>query len=329
MGRRLVLKGSWDEVCKMALEYAEECRRRYGIRLTLRALFYWLADAQGVIVHSQIAYKKLSERFARFRERCGKIDVLRDDTRQIREYYQFEVVDIRAWLEREIMDMLSGLESVARLPRWYGQKYYVCILIEKESITLIDEIAYEQGVDALPTRGFSSITTMWEMAGRAWWADIHRKIPVFLILTDFDPSGLFIDKDYRKKLTEYMEMRSGPVPREMIFKKIAMLPEQIEKYGLPAIPHDDPKAERIRRDPRYPAWLRYCKEHRIEAQVIELDAFAGIEPAKFREHIIHCINEYFDEDIARRWKEEEERRVKEAIKLKKILEERLKDFISY
>jgi len=316
------LKGSWSDVCKRAMEYALETYEKYGIRLTLRALFYYLADAEGLIVHSQTAYKKLSERFARYREEKGRIDVLKDTSRTIRMNYTFKVLYPKEWLRTELELLLNRLEERWRLPKWFWQPIYLTIFIEKETITLVENIADEWEIDAFPTRGFASVTKMWEMVVRLSTAtNIYNKDAVLLTLTDFDPSGIFIERDYENKLEKY---------RVYVFRieRVAMKPEQIEKYNLPAIPHDDPKAERVRRDPRYPSWLKYCQEHGIEPRVVELDAFAGLRPKEFRELIEAHIKKYFDEDIEKHKKEEEEKLKEEVKKLKAELIERLKDLLT-
>jgi hypothetical protein len=47
-----------------------------GIKATLRSLFYWAADAERILVHSQVAYRELSAHYSRYREEVGYIDVL-------------------------------------------------------------------------------------------------------------------------------------------------------------------------------------------------------------------------------------------------------------
>ena len=321
MRASLVLRGTWDSVCQRALEYAQESYSKYGIRLTLRALFYYLSDAEGLIRHTQIAYKKLSEKFARYRERHGQIDVLQDTTRSIRKFCILETIEPREWLKWSIRRTLLLFDGIWRLPRWYGQKYYVIIFIEKETITLIEEIARDYEVDAFPTRGFSSVTKMWEVATSL--RDInenYNKNIVVLSLTDFDPSGVFIERDYRRKLVRY-----GAINYEI--ERVCMKPEHIREYDLPAIPHDDPKAERIKKDPRYPVWLKLCEEMGVRSEVVELDAFAGLRPREFRELIVSHINKYFDNELERKRKEEEERRKKEVEKLKEEFQNRLKDLL--
>lgn len=314
---KLVLKGTWETVCKRALEYAEEVRSKYGIALTLRALFYYLADAEGLIVHSQTAYKKLSERFARYREKTGKIDILEDKTREYRRYYTHHLEDLREYVKFELDLIADRLLRIAKIPRWYMQRNYVAIWIEKETIALVDEVAREYEIDAFPSRGFSSITKLHEAALILKDMINSGKIPVILVLTDFDPSGVFIEQDYKVKIGKYGGYAE--------FIRVAMNPDQIAKFDLPSIPHDDPKAERVRRDPRYNRWLEYCKTWGIVPNIIELDAFAGLRPRDFRNVIVKSIENFFDrrtyEEVVKKIEEE---RIKEA---KEIID-KIKGFIS-
>ena len=309
---KLVLNGTWNDVCRRALEYAEEVRQKYGLKLTLRALFYYLADAEGLIIHSQTAYKKLSEHFARYREKHKKIDVLEDRTREYKRYYECRLEDLKDYVRFNMNFISERLIEEAKVPRWLNQENYVAIWIEKEAITIIDQIAEELEVDAFPSRGFSSVTKMYEAVQILNSMRELGKNPIILVLTDFDPSGIFIEQDYKVKVKRY----GGDAE----FVRIAMNPDQIVRYDLPSIPHDDPKAERVRKDPRYPKFLEFCKSWGVDLNVVELDAFIGLELEKFRKLIISSIERYFDEEIYKEVKKIENRRMEEARKLKNEIE---------
>ncbi len=305
----LVLKGSWNDVCRRVHERAKEMITKYGIKPTLRALFYWAADSEGLIVHSQNAYKKLSEKYARYRERTGEIDVLSDRTREYKRYYSYTAEDMEEWVLWHLEYIVDKLEnSIWKLPRWYNQSHYVALWIEKETITLVDLIAQEYEVDAFPSRGFSSVTKLNEAAKVLKTMMLADKKPVILVLTDFDPSGIFIERDYKVKVQKYGASAE--------FIRIAMYPEQINKYGLPAIPPDDDRAERVRRDSRYRKWLKYCDEHGVKPLVVELDAFAGTRPREFRELIVSWIEKFYDKSKEAEKKKLEEERRKKALELK-------------
>jgi len=305
MKRCLVLKGTWNTVCERAYEYARECIDRYRIKQSLRALFYYLADSEGLILHSQRAYKKFSERFARYREKHGVIDIIEDRSRRLLEYYNDYAPDIRDYVKYRLEELIKDLqEYLWKLPKWYLQENYVTIWVEKETITLVELIAKEYEVDAFPTKGFSSITMIWKAVQRMNYVG---KKNIILVLTDFDPSGIFIERDYREKIRRY-----GGKAKII---RVAMLPEQIKKYDIPAIPYDDPRAIRVKRDPRYKSFLKLCKEMDVKPEIVELDAFAGLKPREFRDLIVEHIEKYYDKKVLETVKKIEEERRKEVIKV--------------
>lgn len=289
-----------------------------GVKPTLRSLFYWAADAEGLIVHSQVAYRSLSRYYARFREKLGQLDVLEDRSRR------FLLNDVRiaesldGYLKNRLSLEIWSLENtVWRLPKWYGQPRKVELWIEKEAVTVLEDIASELGVDAFPSRGFSSVTKLYEAAERIKDATRRGLKVHIIILTDFDPSGFFIDINYRKKLREY--------GAEAEFERLMITPEIIRRYGLPSIPPDDPSYTRVTKDPRYSAWLDICREQGISPEPVELDAFVGLYPEEFRRLIVEVVNKYFDPqaDAERRRLEEERKQqaLKIAEKLRRFIEE--------
>jgi len=312
---RLVLVGSWEEACQQVHRRALEMTK-IGVKPTLRTLFYWAADAKRIIVHSQAAYKQLSAAYARFREKVGEIGVLEDKSRRFLTFDSREPIDLNGYLERALRTEVWYLKGSAwRVPRWWGQKRKVELWIEKEAITVLEEVARELSVDAFPSRGFSSITMLHEAAGRLKEAVASGLEAHVLALTDFDPSGVFIERDYRKKLRKY--------GAEAQIERIAVTPEQVREYGLPAIPPDDPSYRRIVRDPRYPAWKSLCEEMGIPPEPVELDAFVGLYPEEFREVVIGAVNKHFDPEVDARRRQLESERKEEAEELAKRLESML------
>ena len=306
----LVLRGDWEYVCRRVHERAKEMNERYGIKPTLRSLFYWAADSEGLIVHSQRAYTKLSEKYARYREKVGEIDILSDRTREYKRFYTSDAIDIEEWLKWELKYIVERINDIWKLPRWYNQENYVAIWIEKETIALIERIAVEYKVDAFPSRGFASVTKLYEATKILKEIVSKGKVPQVLVITDFDPSGIFIERDYRKKIEEYGASAN--------MYRVAVNPDQILKYNIPAIPHDDPRAVRIKRDPRYHSWLKYCNSIGVKPLVVEVDAFAGTSPRAFRELIVSWIEKFYNksrEDLKRR-EEEKRRKVAEEFKRK-------------
>jgi len=301
-------------VCERAYETAQEARE-HGLRLTLRAIFYRLTS-EGWLVHSQTAYKRLSAKFARWREKHGLLDIIEDRTRTTIGSASRELPDLDGYVERTLESAIWYLENAAwRVPRWYGQAKYVEIWCEKDALVpMIQALCDELEVLGFPSRGYSSVTKMWEAAQRLKSVDAA---PVILVLTDWDPSGLDIARDYSAKLAHYG--LDG-----FAIERVAITPEQVARYDLPPVPPDDPRFQRVRRDPRYPKFIERCRELGLEPFVVEVDAFAGIRPQEFADTIRGAVNRHFDQGTWAKTREVEEKLRAKAMemaeRLRKMLE---------
>ena len=307
------------------LEYVKkaiEDFKRYGIRPTVRLLFYRLADTYKVIQHSHRAYKNLDAHLTKWRNQ-GLIpyEDIADEERKplpgepvITTLGSFR--DEVAW---HIQYLLESLERIAEVPMWYGQKHYIEIWVEKKGGKGLFEWTNQKWkVTVFASKGYTSVTALYEAAQRLRDAAQHGKKPVILYFGDWDPSGLDIDRHIKHYLREVFK-----VDVEVV--RVALTPELAARYKLPTIPPDDPNYKRCLRDPRYPRFKELCERYGIEPNVIELESIINVNPQVFKELVDRAIERYFDREVYQRVKElERERRewipiVREI--LQRVLEE--------
>jgi hypothetical protein len=137
---------------------------------------------------------------------------------------------------------------------WSSQETAPIIYIEKDTLTeQIHEAVEDLGVVIYPTKGVVSFTKLWKLAQR-------RRIHV-LYLTDHDATGVFMDGDFRSRLTKYGGV-SVPVTR------IALTTDQVRQFNLPPNPVHP-------RDSRSPEYVK-----RFGNRAWELDALPPDELGK-------------------------------------------------
>ena len=190
-------------------------------KIILRHLFYRISSI-GVIPKEEKHYQLLGKHVTRWRE-DGLIPYGRfaDGTRWHRGGFEFD--DAAEALE----DAITGY----RKNLWRTQRSYVEVWCEKEAIaSIVVPIANSWGIPTFPTRGFPSVTSIWNAAQTFKRVIEDGKRPVIFYLGDYDKSGLEIDKSITEQFA-----RHG-LEGLYTFQRLAILPEQIDQYNLPTRP---------------------------------------------------------------------------------------------
>ena len=193
------------------LDRAKAIIEGYDTAVTLRQLFYRLVAVE-LIPNKQTAYQTLSDRTAKAR-RAGNFPALLDRTREIHRYTSFD----------DIEDATTWLARIYRRDRTEGQLVSIYIGIEKHGI--VEQLRSwfgDLGIPILSLGGYSSQTYVDEVR-----EDVERqgRRSALLYAGDFDPSGEDIPRDFTKRV--------GCFDR---IERIALSPEQVEKYELPPQP---------------------------------------------------------------------------------------------
>lgn len=187
--------------------------------LTVRNLFYRMV-AQALIDKTQSEYKNVVVRLAGLMREAGELpwDWIVDETRWRR------LQACHASLE----DALEEMQQYYRRDIWIDQECNVEVWCESDSIAgMIYRETNRWNVPLMAARGFSSKSFVWETA-----KVIERsgKPCQILYVGDYDPSGVFIDRDIISKLRRYAPNA------DITFDRIAVTQEQIEEWNLPSRP---------------------------------------------------------------------------------------------
>ncbi|MEM4847064.1 MAG: hypothetical protein QW794_04835 [Thermosphaera sp.] len=244
--------GRSSDLVEIARREAEEYLQKNGIAVTLRGLFYILVS-KNVLPNTKSAYKRLSEVIAKARyEKRFPAHLIRDVTRssaylERTEYHPTELTEEE--LRRLIESALESYSTYSLNP-WKDQPKRVIILVEKEAqYELVKKVVaegFEHGVYKIVfSRGYDSATDMINLAGEIKSLNDDGYKAVLLIITDFDPSGEDIARDYVERL-RYIEP-----DLDFEAEKVAVTREQIEKFNLPCTPESQEELEKLQRDPRY------------------------------------------------------------------------------
>lgn len=173
---------------------------------------------------------------------------------------------------------LTAMADYFHLDYWNGSQNHIEIWTEKDALSqIIKEVAKPHQVTVRVTKGFLSLSN------KARWG--HDDLSI-LYFGDFDPSGLFIDKDL-----QWSNLAWGD------FERKALTTEQIQEYDLPSVKVN-------RRDPRAKEYIPA-----YGTQGWELDA---LPPDVLQQMVQDAIREHVDFDLEQ--KREEERKVRRKIR---------------
>lgn len=236
-------------------------------QITLRQLFYQLVS-RGIVRNEQRNYEKIGRLLTRARL-CGKVDWKAIVDRVRVPNMASEWPDIRSLVD-------SAIKSY-RKKRHAGQQNYVEVWVEKDALSgILEPITRKYHVNLMVTRGYSSISAMYEAAGRFTWTggrDLH-----ILYLGDHDPSGLDMVRNIKARFDTF-QVHPTVTP-------IALTMEQIREYRLPHNPvkvNDSRAPDYVRRHGEksweldaLPPWV-LTKLLRTELEnLIDMDAYNQI-----------------------------------------------------
>lgn len=260
---------------------------QYGaMKLTIRQIYYRLV-AVYALRNCLTSYQFVGD-VIRDGRLNGDIDFesIEDRTRAVHEGERSKARSIANYF-RDYYDYIKDFEDTYYMPKWWGQPKRVVVMVEKQALAaLFQQITDRWGVDLIVNRGYPSLTLMWELSNRM---KEHEDIEEMNIVYygDFDPSGVDIERHVGDTLMDDFE-------NEFKIGRIAITKEQIQKYNIPPAPAK-------RTDSRFEGFVA---ETGVAWQV-ELDA---IEPKMLQGMVEDSIKRYFDFDLQKDQREEQERR---------------------
>jgi hypothetical protein len=228
-----------------------------GHPMTVRQLFYRLVSG-GVIEKTESEYKHTVVRLAVEMRMDGEIPFgwIADNTRWMRKPRTYSGLD----------DLLEQTQQTYRRAIWDEQDAYVEIWLEKDALAgVLIDVTGVWDVPLMVTRGFASLSFLYEAAD----AIREQGKPTYLYyLGDHDPSGLDIPRTVEQRIREF-------APEvDITFERVAVNPDQIERWGLPTRPTKTSdsrskgfEGESVEVDAIPPAILRRITNERITRHI--------------------------------------------------------------
>ncbi len=268
---------SYEEVVAEALDVFKQ----YDTALTLRQLYYRLVSRH-LFPNTINSYKRLSRIMVQAREqRDVPLNCLEDRSRRVLGRGDTGYSSATDFLKRRISGLRESWKEF-RMPMWLDQSNYVVVSLEKDALSrLVSDVANQYSVRTFPTRGYPSFTYVQRMASYIR-NRLKGKPTVVLYFGDFDPSGIDIERDLMERLGKY---NAG----DFKVVRVALKPDQIEKYSLPPMPVK-------KSDARSPSFVAsYGNES------VELDA---LDPLVLKTLVASSIAAHIDLEAWRKKEEE-------------------------
>ena len=228
---------------------------------TVRGILYAIVSAGGLPDTSKKSYIKVQR-------------ILNEARKRRIVDYRWVVDNIRSTVKPSswsgLADFAETIQRAYRRDFWAGQRDYVCIIVEKDTVAgRIINVTREYDVALHPLRGFNS--TSFNFAIAEQWAEIKKPIHVYYI-GDLDPSGIAIEQDVRAKLIEY----SGR--SDINWKRLAVVPAQFEEFDI--IPLDVK-----REDTRHKRFIETYGDRGAEVEAIPADKLRAMVEDAIKSHI--------------------------------------------
>jgi hypothetical protein len=186
--------------------------------MTVRQVFYQ-ATVRGIVDKTENGYAKVQTDLAEMR-RDGELPYgwIADNTRWQRKPRTFN----------GIAEALEDTAMFYRKALWNDADSYVEIWLEKDALSgVVYPITNAYDVPLMVARGYASLSFLHTAAE----AINDLDVPAYIYhLGDFDPSGV----NAGEKIEE--TLRDLAPDAEIVFERIAVLPEQIEAWNLPSRP---------------------------------------------------------------------------------------------
>jgi len=192
--------------------------RKQGFSLTLRQLYYRMVALGLLSENTKEQYERLGNILANGRL-AGLVswDALEDRGRNL--------MGLRT--ETDIGSAIKKLRRKYKLDLWEDQPCRVEVWVEKQALEgVLGGICNELRVDFFATKGYNSVTEMWN-AGQRFGRYVTRgQRPVVLHIADHDPAGIDMTRDAEERLSMFAGV-AIPV------RRIALNMDQVEQYNPP------------------------------------------------------------------------------------------------
>ena len=208
--------------------------------LTVRQVFYRLV-VRGDIEKSENEYKKTVIRLlTEMRMKSTMWAAARGLSDGHFIPFDWIIDESRTCLETQTFDNIAeALEHAAQYYRRNALREisseHIEIWIEKEGLgAIVYDVASDYDVPVIPTKGFQSLTKLYDAFERIREAhDAGKRSCIIYQFGDHDPSGVLIPEAIKSRLVEFCNRAGLPLPD---IQRVALTEEQIARYRLPSRP---------------------------------------------------------------------------------------------
>lgn len=282
------VKRVWEknqqELLQEVLAIAEDYMGQ-GITLTNRQLYYQLVT-KNIIPNADEIYKRI----------CTFIT----DARYA-GYMDWEAIEDRGRVPSKpsewdnISDLIKSAVRAYRLPRWENQNYYIELYCEKQAMeSVLKPVADKYHIYFGVNKGYSSASTMYDLAQRVKSQIQRGKRVILLYLGDHDPSGLDMVRDIQDRITEFLTRGNDPIDNEDddiqdIFRveQLALNMEQIRRYAPPPNPAKitDPRAKWYIQKYGNKSWELDALEPKVLIRLATEGILCYLDEEKYEEYV--------------------------------------------
>lgn len=239
----------WEAIQDIAADYD---------RLSIRQLYYQLVS-RGVLEKTEPAYKRVCDASAQMRLSgalpYGKIA----DGHRVRR---------AVFAHDGVADALEAAQLLYRRNMWSTQPVHVEIWTEKDALTgVILPVCNRYGVTYVATRGFPSVTLMYESA-----QELQRmgKSARVLYFGDHDASGHQISANLEPALRQH--------GADVTVERVALNLDQVDGWGLPTRPGK-------RSDTRHAAFAKRFGDASVELDAVPPDVLTDLVATAIEAHM--------------------------------------------
>lgn len=296
-GERKIWIKNQDELL-MQIQQIVQAYMGQKIKLTNRQLYYQLVS-EGTIPNADKIYRRICK-FLTDARYAGFIDwkAIEDRGRIPEKHSEWESIT-------ELID--SAIYSY-RLPRWRDQDNYIELYCEKQAMeSVLKPIADEYHIYFGYNKGYSSASTMYELADRIKEKIQEGKETIILYLGDHDPSGLDMVRDMKDRIGEFLTCGDMYVEPDFEVIQLALNMKQIKQYDPPPNPAKitDPRAKWYISKYGEKSWELDALKPEVLIQVAEdgileyldIDKYnAWIELEKEQKKVLKKVGEKLDEE---------------------------------
>jgi hypothetical protein len=293
-GNKKLWVASQSDLLKVIIHIVESYSDQ-NITLTSRQLYYQLV-AKDIIPNAEETYRRICT-FLTDARYAGLID--------------WEAIEDRGRVPSKpsdwenISDLIRSATWAYRLPRWSDQDCHIELYCEKQAMeSILSPVANRYHVYFGVNKGYSSASTLYDIAQRMKAKIAEGKIARLLYLGDHDPSGLDMIRDLEERIYEFIfmgdDIAENIINGEESFDVVplALNSQQIAKYKPP------PNPAKIT-DPRASGYIKKWGNKSWELDALEPRVLIAIATTG--------IERFLDKTKYEQWKTREEKE-KEALK---------------